>query len=167
MHLVSLVQMLVTDQTSRPTLCEALSHEWLASTRDVTDVARLVTFPAGMTYEEGQGPAAGAGTQDSGAQGREGQLGKSGARRRRLPGEEGKTWTATDFIFGKPVGKGRYGSVYRCRERSSQRDLALKILFKEQLKDDGVMHQVHTTGWRRAVRDKPSGYISVAGSVFM
>jgi serine/threonine protein kinase len=55
---------------------------------------------------------------------------------------EGRSWSIEDFAIGKPVGKGRYGSVYMCQHKQSGRLLALKILFKEQLVKDNVVHQV-------------------------
>lgn len=90
---------------------------------------------------------------------------------------QGRTWTITDFEMGPAVGKGRFGSVFLCREKVSGKPLAIKVrntisivkshgriaeevmgsdvipatrsvcrldqvLFKEQLEDYGVVHQL-------------------------
>lgn len=52
-------------------------------------------------------------------------------------------WTTKDFNFGRPLGKGKFGSVYLAREKRSvhQAIVAIKILFKSQLQKAGVEHQ--------------------------
>jgi len=54
-----------------------------------------------------------------------------------------KPWTTKDFDFGRPLGKGKFGSVYLGREKRSvhQAIVAIKILFKSQLQKSGVEHQ--------------------------
>lgn len=52
-------------------------------------------------------------------------------------------WTKTDFIFRKePIGKGRYGQVFMAKEKVTQKIVAIKVLYKQQLESDGVWHQV-------------------------
>ena len=52
-------------------------------------------------------------------------------------------WTTKDFDFGRPLGKGKFGSVYLAREKRSHHKaiVAIKILFKSQLQKAGVEHQ--------------------------
>lgn len=52
------------------------------------------------------------------------------------------TWTLADFDVGRPLGKGKFGSVYLARERSSGFVVALKVLFKGQLRSARVEHQL-------------------------
>jgi serine/threonine protein kinase len=54
-----------------------------------------------------------------------------------------RPWTTKDFDFGRPLGKGKFGSVYLAREKRSchQAIVAIKILFKSQLQKAGVEHQ--------------------------
>ncbi|TSY69827.1 Aurora kinase A [Bagarius yarrelli] len=53
-----------------------------------------------------------------------------------------KPWTLDNFDIGKPLGKGKFGSVYLARERQTKYILALKVLFKQQLEKAGVEHQL-------------------------
>eukprot|EP00742_Colponemidia_sp_Colp-10_P010510 GILJ01011543.1.p1 GENE.GILJ01011543.1~~GILJ01011543.1.p1 ORF type:complete len:490 (-),score=66.12 GILJ01011543.1:181-1650(-) len=55
---------------------------------------------------------------------------------------EERRWTLSDFEVGKPLGKGKFGNVYLARERSSNRLVALKVLFKAQLKTQQFEHQL-------------------------
>merc|ERR1719468_1248406 len=54
-----------------------------------------------------------------------------------------KNWSTKDFDFGRPLGKGKFGSVYLAREKRSvhQAIVAIKILFKSQLQKASVEHQ--------------------------
>ncbi|CAM9294197.1 unnamed protein product [Chrysoparadoxa australica] len=54
----------------------------------------------------------------------------------------GKKWSLEDFELGKPIGKGRFGNVYMCREKSTKAVLAMKVMFKAELEKEGVAHQV-------------------------
>ena len=47
--------------------------------------------------------------------------------------EATKEWTLDDFDIGKPLGKGKFGSVYLAREKRSKYIVALKVLHKSQL----------------------------------
>jgi serine/threonine protein kinase len=48
-------------------------------------------------------------------------------------------WTLDDFEIGRPMGKGKFGSVYLARERRSKYVVALKVLFKSQLQKSAVL----------------------------
>ncbi|CAH0547411.1 unnamed protein product [Brassicogethes aeneus] len=52
------------------------------------------------------------------------------------------TWTLDDFDIGKPLGKGKFGNVYLAREKRSKFLVALKVLYKSQIKDYNNQHQV-------------------------
>lgn len=53
-----------------------------------------------------------------------------------------KRWTIQDFEIGKPLGQGKFGNVYLARERNSKFVVALKVLFKKQLLESRVEHQL-------------------------
>jgi hypothetical protein len=53
-----------------------------------------------------------------------------------------RQWEINDFILGKPLGKGKFGNVYLAREKSSKRNVALKVLFKAPLVDSNCIHQL-------------------------
>eukprot|EP00762_Andalucia_godoyi_P006575 ANDGO_05000.mRNA.1 Serine/threonine-protein kinase Aurora-1 len=55
---------------------------------------------------------------------------------------DAKTWKLTDFDIGKPLGKGKFGNVYLAREKRTKYIVALKVLFKKQLKKGEVEHQL-------------------------
>eukprot|EP01080_Neovahlkampfia_damariscottae_P010208 gene10208-2628_t len=52
------------------------------------------------------------------------------------------TWDISNFEIGKPLGRGKFGSVYLAREKSTKFVVALKVLMKEQLKKKEVEHQL-------------------------
>ena len=52
------------------------------------------------------------------------------------------SWTLDDFDIGRPLGKGKFGNVYLAREKKSKYVVALKVLFKSQLKKHQVEHQL-------------------------
>jgi len=54
----------------------------------------------------------------------------------------GKQWSLEDFEIGKPLGRGKFGSVYLARERKTKYIVALKVLQKSQLTKAGVEHQL-------------------------
>ena len=56
--------------------------------------------------------------------------------------EATKEWTLDDFDIGKPLGKGKFGSVYLAREKRSKYIVALKVLHKSQLCASHVEHQL-------------------------
>lgn len=53
-----------------------------------------------------------------------------------------RRWTLQDFDIGKPLGRGKFGNVYLARERQSRFVVALKVLFKNQLQQSAVEHQL-------------------------
>ncbi|TKW13928.2 hypothetical protein SEVIR_5G133900v4 [Setaria viridis] len=55
---------------------------------------------------------------------------------------EEKRWVLSDFEVGKPLGRGKFGHVYLAREKRSNQIVALKVLFKSQLKQSQVEHQL-------------------------
>ncbi|VDM29040.1 unnamed protein product [Toxocara canis] len=52
------------------------------------------------------------------------------------------TFTLSDFEIGRPLGKGRFGAVYLARVRKNNFIVALKVLFKSQLENNHVEHQL-------------------------
>ncbi|KAK4798458.1 hypothetical protein SAY86_030784 [Trapa natans] len=59
-----------------------------------------------------------------------------------VPEAEKKRWTLNDFDIGKPLGRGKFGHVYLAREKRSNHIVALKVLFKSQLQQSQVEHQL-------------------------
>ncbi|KAK8390047.1 hypothetical protein O3P69_012928 [Scylla paramamosain] len=53
-----------------------------------------------------------------------------------------KKWSLDNFEIGRPLGKGKFGSVYLAREKVSKYIVALKVLFKSQLQKANVEHQL-------------------------
>lgn len=53
-----------------------------------------------------------------------------------------KTWSLKDFDLGRPLGKGKFGNVYLAREKDSFYVVALKVLFKSQIVNSEIEHQV-------------------------
>lgn len=54
----------------------------------------------------------------------------------------GQRWKLSDFEIGKPLGQGKFGSVYLAREKRTKYIVALKVLQKSQLLKAGVEHQL-------------------------
>jgi aurora kinase, other len=55
---------------------------------------------------------------------------------------KGKRWTLKDFEIGKPLGNGKFGSVYLAREKRTKYIVAIKVLDKAQLLKNGVDYQL-------------------------
>ncbi|CAD6996449.1 unnamed protein product [Ceratitis capitata] len=55
---------------------------------------------------------------------------------------EKKSWSLSNFDIGKPLGRGKFGNVYLAREKESKYVVALKVLFKKQIQESRVEHQV-------------------------
>jgi len=53
-----------------------------------------------------------------------------------------KRWQLEDFDIGKPLGRGKFGNVYLAREKQSKYIVALKVLYKSQLQQSHVEHQL-------------------------
>ncbi|CAB9530609.1 MAP kinase-activated protein kinase 2 (Fragment) [Seminavis robusta] len=56
--------------------------------------------------------------------------------------QKGKQWSLKDFEIGKPLGRGKFGSVYLAREKRTKYIVAIKVLQKSQLLKAGVEHQL-------------------------
>jgi len=56
--------------------------------------------------------------------------------------ETADDWSLKKFDIGKPLGKGKFGSVYLAREKKHKFIVALKLLFKSQLVNNGVENQL-------------------------
>eukprot|EP00540_Astrosyne_radiata_P017639 CAMPEP_0116831404 /NCGR_PEP_ID=MMETSP0418-20121206/5320_1 /TAXON_ID=1158023 /ORGANISM="Astrosyne radiata, Strain 13vi08-1A" /LENGTH=348 /DNA_ID=CAMNT_0004460655 /DNA_START=35 /DNA_END=1081 /DNA_ORIENTATION=+ len=56
--------------------------------------------------------------------------------------KKGQRWTLNDFEIGKPLGRGKFGSVYLAREKQTKYIVAIKVLQKNQLLKNGVEHQL-------------------------
>jgi aurora kinase len=56
--------------------------------------------------------------------------------------DKGQRWCLKDFEIGKPLGRGKFGSVYLAREKRSKYIVAIKVLQKAQLLKAGVEHQL-------------------------
>lgn len=54
----------------------------------------------------------------------------------------GTQWSLNDFEIGKPLGRGKFGSVYLAREKRTKYIVAIKVLQKSQLQKAGVEHQL-------------------------
>ncbi|KAG5331334.1 AURAA kinase, partial [Acromyrmex charruanus] len=56
--------------------------------------------------------------------------------------ESKKKWVLTDFDIGRPLGKGKFGNVYLAREKRSKFIIAMKVLYRSQIEDAQILHQV-------------------------
>ncbi|PIO63092.1 hypothetical protein TELCIR_15325 [Teladorsagia circumcincta] len=56
--------------------------------------------------------------------------------------ERGGRFSLDDFEIGRPLGKGKFGSVYLARLKKNHFIVALKVLFKSQLTKSRVEHQL-------------------------
>jgi aurora kinase len=56
--------------------------------------------------------------------------------------EKKRQWRLSDFDIGRPLGRGKFGNVYLAREKKSGYVVALKVLFKNQLQQSNVEHQL-------------------------
>lgn len=53
-----------------------------------------------------------------------------------------KDWSLTNFDIGRPLGRGKFGNVYLAREKQTKFVIALKVLFKKQITEQRIEHQV-------------------------
>lgn len=51
-------------------------------------------------------------------------------------------WSLENFDIGRHLGKGKFGNVYLAREKKTKFVVALKVLFKKQVHESGIEHQV-------------------------
>jgi len=56
--------------------------------------------------------------------------------------ESQKKWVLTDFDIGRPLGKGKFGNVYLAREKRSKFVIAMKVLYRSQIDNANISHQV-------------------------
>ncbi|CAM6095425.1 unnamed protein product [Calypogeia fissa] len=68
--------------------------------------------------------------------------GEAGSDAEMHTNNEEKRWCVDDFDIGKPLGRGKFGNVYLAREKRSKYVVALKVLYKNQLEQSQVKHQV-------------------------
>lgn len=52
-------------------------------------------------------------------------------------------WTLNNFDIGKPLGRGKFGNVYCAREKDTKFVVALKVMFKKQIREHSIEHQVN------------------------
>ncbi|GMH39555.1 hypothetical protein BSKO_07453 [Bryopsis sp. KO-2023] len=55
---------------------------------------------------------------------------------------EERVWQFSDFEIGRPLGRGKFGNVYLAKELETDRVVALKVLFRSQIEEAEVEHQV-------------------------
>ncbi|XP_017076869.2 aurora kinase C [Drosophila eugracilis] len=67
---------------------------------------------------------------------------KEKAKTETQPQKPKKTWQLNNFDIGRLLGRGKFGNVYLAREKESQFVVALKVLFKRQIGESNVEHQV-------------------------
>lgn len=64
---------------------------------------------------------------------------EGGAQAQREPQ---RRWSLADFEVGRPLGRGKFGSVYLAREKKTRFVVALKVLHKNELQARRVEHQL-------------------------
>ncbi|KAJ1980261.1 spindle assembly checkpoint kinase [Dimargaris verticillata] len=65
-----------------------------------------------------------------------------GAQSQARGGQPERQWSLQDFDIGKPLGRGKFGRVYLAREKSSGYVVALKVLFKSEIKQPNLARQL-------------------------
>ena len=63
--------------------------------------------------------------------------------------EAKKQWKIADFNLGRALGKGRFGNVYLAKEKKTNYVVALKIMFKKDIRDAELQHQVLTLVYKK------------------
>ncbi|KDR22618.1 Serine/threonine-protein kinase 12 [Zootermopsis nevadensis] len=53
-----------------------------------------------------------------------------------------KEWTIDDFDIGYPLGRGKFGRVYLARDKYCHLTVAIKVLYKSEIRKSRVEHQV-------------------------
>eukprot|EP00750_Incisomonas_marina_P024944 INCI5239.1.p1 GENE.INCI5239.1~~INCI5239.1.p1 ORF type:complete len:345 (+),score=82.52 INCI5239.1:62-1096(+) len=54
----------------------------------------------------------------------------------------GKAMSIEAFDIGRQLGRGKYGSVYLARVKANKRIVAIKVMFKQQVEENGIQHQI-------------------------
>ncbi|PVU95327.1 hypothetical protein BB561_001901 [Smittium simulii] len=57
-------------------------------------------------------------------------------------GEATVNWKLSDFDLGKPLGKGKFGRAYLAREKKSSFVCAIKVMYKDELKENKIEKQL-------------------------
>ncbi|KAJ6647116.1 Aurora kinase A, partial [Pseudolycoriella hygida] len=69
--------------------------------------------------------------------------GKVEAKQKSRPTEPSSSrWSLSCFDIGTPLGRGKFGNVYLAREKTTRYVVALKVMFKKQIVQNAVEHQV-------------------------
>jgi len=55
---------------------------------------------------------------------------------------EPKVWRLDDFEMGDPLGEGRFGRVYMAREKTSKKIVAIKVIFKGEIRENNMVEQL-------------------------
>lgn len=53
-------------------------------------------------------------------------------------------WNLNNFDIGRPLGRGKFGNVYCAREKDTKFVVALKVMFKKQIREHSIEHQVNS-----------------------
>ncbi|RGB43841.1 kinase-like domain-containing protein [Rhizophagus diaphanus] len=56
--------------------------------------------------------------------------------------KEPREWCLNDFEMGIPLGEGRFGRVYMAKEKTSKKIVAIKILSKQEVKENEMVNQL-------------------------
>ncbi|CAG8733397.1 2465_t:CDS:1, partial [Funneliformis mosseae] len=56
--------------------------------------------------------------------------------------EETKVWCLDDFEMGDSLGEGRFGRVYMAREKTSMKVVAIKVIFKKEIRENNMVEQL-------------------------
>ncbi|CAI5509741.1 unnamed protein product [Closterium sp. Naga37s-1] len=55
---------------------------------------------------------------------------------------EGRRWSLDDFEVIRPLGRGKFGTVFMARDRESGRAVALKAVSKREVREEGLQEQL-------------------------
>lgn len=70
------------------------------------------------------------------------KVSSTGASSTNKENQSQKKWVLSDFDIGRPLGKGKFGNVYLAREKRSKFIIAMKVLYRSQIEDAKISHQV-------------------------
>ncbi|KAL6080361.1 Aurora kinase [Balamuthia mandrillaris] len=56
--------------------------------------------------------------------------------------QQPRKWQLSDFEVKNKLGRGKFGNVYLAREKRTKFQVAVKVLFKDTLRNSGVEHQI-------------------------
>ena len=71
-----------------------------------------------------------------------GSSGSMGGIRMNDRNVDNKEWSLRDFDIGKRLGRGKFGKVYLARDKRTKYIVAIKVLWKHQLRKHTVEHQL-------------------------